>query len=921
MARDEPDAREVLLARVEARVARYADTLDSAHVLGPQAAAEAAALLAIVDRAEHLDAEVMLAVAYLHWVRADHVDAEAKEAEVAIAVPLFADLYTLDPGLLPPSLHAQLDEATGIRAYRSWEQTGDPQALDEAVGLLRTACTEGGGGPRRLSNLSSTLRQRFLLTGDRSDIDEAVVSAAEAVRRAESTDPNRGAWLSNQGSALLARFGHSGDPADLDTAVAALRAATAAAPGGVYLSNLAAALITRHTISADSGDLTAAQAAARAAVTGPGHDDQSLADATAVLCLVLTRGYDVSGDPNILAEAITAGEQAVRLGGGPEALTNLAVALVNRYLMTGFVADLDTAVDLGRQAAADSTAAGQAINLSNLADTLQLRFAAGAPSNVLDEAVDVAAKAVAVAGPDDPGQVTYLANLGAAHLTRHEITGHDDDLEAALAAARSAVDAAGPAHRARPLAETTLGLALLARYETDGAPADLDEAVLLARAAAAAETGVNDRISCLGNLYAALQQLFARDGEPALLDEAVNAAAEAARLAGGTAHAAVTQSNLSAAHGLRQEATGAPADVEAAVDAAQRAVVATSPGDRALAARYGNLSAARLARFTQFGALTDLDDAITAARQAVAVSTGPAVLATSRSGLAAALYHRFTVVQDCADLDEAVDAARASVAGSPKEAPERPGRRANLASVLMVRDRPDDLDEAIEQYQEAVAAVTGAPVLRAALQSNLAHALSRRYMLTGSAADLTAAISVGREALESAGSRPVPDRATYLVNLARALHLYAERTDDTAATSEALNLLAQAEAAAETPAEDRLTAAVERGRIAAVAGNCEQARAGYSAAARLLPEAAWTGLDRRSRERHLSRTTAIGADAAAWQLTAADIPAAIELLELGRSVLWTSLLDQRPDLSLLKHEHPELVRRLVEVGARRHLLH
>ncbi|NHO85135.1 hypothetical protein [Micromonospora sp. CMU55-4] len=136
-----------------------------------------------------------------------------------------------------------------------------------------------------------------------------------------------------------------------------------------------------------------------------------------MLCLVLTRGYDVSGDPNILAEAITAGEQAVRLGGVPEALTNLAVALVNLYLLTGFFADLDTAVDLGRQAAADSTAAGQAINLSNLADTLQLRFAAGAPNNVLDEAVDVAAKAVAVAGLDDPGQVTYLANLGAAHLT------------------------------------------------------------------------------------------------------------------------------------------------------------------------------------------------------------------------------------------------------------------------------------------------------------------------------------------------------------------------------------------------------------------------------------------------------------------------------------------------------------------------
>ncbi|GIJ50964.1 hypothetical protein Val02_78500 [Virgisporangium aliadipatigenens] len=65
----------------------------------------------------------------------------------------------------------------------------------------------------------------------------------------------------------------------------------------------------------------------------------------------------------------------------------------------------------------------------------------------------------------------------------------------------------------------------------------------------------------------------------------------------------------------------------------------------------------------------------------------------------------------------------------------------------------------------------------------------------------------------------------------------------------------------------------------------------------------------------MGRIAAVATDAAAWHLTVRDPTAAIELLEVGRSVLSTGLLDERPDLSRLELADSGLARRLIEVGA------
>ncbi|MBP0932459.1 hypothetical protein J0X20_02215 [Streptomyces sp. KCTC 0041BP] len=87
-----------------------------------------------------------------------------------------------------------------------------------------------------------------------------------------------------------------------------------------------------------------------------------------------------------------------------------------------------------------------------------------------------------------------------------------------------------------------------------------------------------------------------------------------------------------------------------------------------------------------------------------------------------------------------------------------------------------------------------------------------------------------------------------------------------------------------------------------------------SLAVRLLPLAAWRGLDRISQEEVLQTTDFdLASGAAADQLDLHDADHALELLELGRGVLWSQTLDVRTDLQQLRQESPRLAERLTRL--------
>ena len=102
----------------------------------------------------------------------------------------------------------------------------------------------------------------------------------------------------------------------------------------------------------------------------------------------------------------------------------------------------------------------------------------------------------------------------------------------------------------------------------------------------------------------------------------------------------------------------------------------------------------------------------------------------------------------------------------------------------------------------------------------------------------------------------------------------------------------------------RLDAARAWGAAAAGAGRVQEAAEGYAAAVGLLPVVAFHGLGRAVREEHLAQWAGLAADAAACAVLDGRPEAAAELLEQGRSVLWTQALNLRTDLTRLADRPP-----------------
>ena len=250
---------------------------------------------------------------------------------------------------------------------------------------------------------------------------------------------------------------------------------------------------------------------------------------------------------------------------------------------------------------------------------------------------------------------------------------------------------------------------------------------------------------------------------------------------------------------------------------------------------------------------------------------------------------------------------------TPPGHPDRAMYLSNLGSALRTRfERAGDgadLDAAIDAGRQAVDLTPPGHPDRAAYLSNLGLALLTRFERAGDGADLDAAIDAGRQAVDPTPPGH-PDLARYLSNLGSSLLTRFERAGDGADLDAAIGCWQQAsQVPAGTPSV-RLAAATRWGAAAADAGRTHEAAEGYAAAVGLLPTVAWHGLDRATREEHLAQWAGLAADAAACAVLDARPELAVELLEQGRSVLWTQALNLRSDLTRLADKAPGLAERL-----------
>jgi hypothetical protein len=329
---------------------------------------------------------------------------------------------------------------------------------------------------------------------------------------------------------------------------------------------------------------------------------------------------------------------------------------------------------------------------------------------------------------------------------------------------------------------------LMMRYQLRRNPADLEEAIRHFRAALDAlpaspgEPGMRSRL--LGNLGAALRELYERGRNPAVLDEAE--AAGRASLAldePGDGVRLIKLGSLAAVLHTRYEAANDPRLLDEEIGLLQEAVRLARPGHPYLGGYLANLTNALHTRLsTALGEGADPEELsarlVDYAREAVTVlpadDRGRALVV-----LAMVLLARSEVTGAVVFLWEAADVARRGVAETAAGHVARAGVLANAAAVLRsLNERTGAREPAVEavRYLREAARISGAGGHNRVVHlSNLAHALRDQWSHSGETALLADALSALREAARNLGPNDAR-QGTVLTNLVQVSLDLAART-------------------------------------------------------------------------------------------------------------------------------------------------
>ncbi|MGK5497872.1 CHAT domain-containing protein [Streptomyces sp. URMC 125] len=460
--------------------------------------------------------------------------------------------------------------------------------------------------------------------------------------------------------------------------------------------------------------------------------------------------------------------------------------------------------------------------------------------------------------------------------------------------------------------------------ERDGAVADALERLLPAGAADGSGGGPGDRIDggridASHRRAAVLLDAAVHSGDPGVWDRAVDAAREAVgatppRLPPLRASALLV---LGQALRLRFARTGALEDLHEAVEVLRAAGAAAGEAHPHRVSLLATLALVLRERHERTGSLPDLEEALRLSREVVARRpAGDVNRGGDLANLGIALRLRHERTGDPADLDEAVRAHREAIAVTPPAHPGYGMFHTGLGNALRARFEaggdPADLDGRLAAHERALAAAGPGGAHRPALLVNLASALQTRHDLTGRPADAERAEALLREAAR--GTAPGGAYAAGVHHeLALVLWSRLRRTGEPHVLAEALESSRTAARHPAAPPHRRLASAVAWGRLAADAGDVEQASQAYELAVGLLPALAPRQLAGEDAEHVLSRFPGPACDAAACAVAAGRPERAVELLELGRGVLLGRVVEGRDGLDPLRERDPELAGRLEEL--------
>ncbi|KAJ0378844.1 hypothetical protein COL26b_002909 [Colletotrichum chrysophilum] len=385
--------------------------------------------------------------------------------------------------------------------------------------------------------------------------------------------------------------------------------------------------------------------------------------------------------------------------------------------------------------------------------------------------------------------------------------------------------------------------------------------------------------------------------------------------------------NLGGAYGDRFERTGWIPDLERAIELTTEALDSMNESFvdafklDSLACSFSGLETWLSVRFKRFGLVDDLHKALDAAEMAVNLTPRDSPWWPGRmNDVGLRLSERFDRFGDKEDLDRAIECMEMAVAATVQSEQSLLKNLTNLGNHLHSRfkftNAAANLDRAVEVLETALDMSPPNHFLRCINLNNLALALEERFQQLGRDQDLDRAIELARTAVDETPESH-PDRIDRIQNLGLWLDRRARQSGSKDDNNQSIAAIRAATDALESFKEGsrlqnaapfvRIRLATDASRILAARSNWKEANQLLEEAINLLPAATPRSLQHTDKQDMLAKFTGLASTAASVALNAGKSAYdALRLLELGRGIIASLLLDMRGDISDLKAKHPSL---------------
>ncbi|KAI1151405.1 CHAT domain-containing protein [Nemania diffusa] len=371
-------------------------------------------------------------------------------------------------------------------------------------------------------------------------------------------------------------------------------------------------------------------------------------------------------------------------------------------------------------------------------------------------------------------------------------------------------------------------------------------------------------------------------------------------------HRGMFLKSLGSAFRQRFELTGAIDDLDEAVKYCTAAVAACDPNHFAWSSCFSSLANALGRRFEMTGSLEDINRAV----EVVGFYTESGGQSEVDSiSLCCWLMTRSERTGSEEDLDRAIEVVTRAIDASPEKGYTRHLSFANLGRCHLMRfdnfHSPQSLDLAIEATTKAIELLPEGHSERSRWLSNLGVMLLRRSQHNGSRNDLDSAIQVARQAVGA--HRPDGRKSTFLLNLGESLRIRYEEYGSEDDRELCLASYMGGWDCRDGPPAERVLLAKKASEILIAQGEWPKSASFLKAAVQLLPLVSPRALQNTDKQYRLGTYAGLTSNAAAASLNAGDGPIdALQLLEAGRGIISSSVMDMRIDVSELEQQHPEL---------------